>query len=89
MSAEPLLPSEPYVGPRPFKLAEKFFYGRDAEIRELRDLLVARHIVLLYSPSGAGKTLNPGRADPPARSALLPGAACHPGGGRDSAGVQR
>ena len=56
MSAEPLPLLEPYVGPRPFKLDEKYFYGRDAEIRELRDLLIARHVVLLYSPSGAGKT---------------------------------
>ncbi len=45
----------PYVGPRPFDRGEQL-YGRDREADELRDLLVAERIVLLYSPSGAGKT---------------------------------
>ena len=45
----------PYVGPRAFKTGEKI-YGRDAELRDLLDLLIAERIVLLYSPSGAGKT---------------------------------
>jgi WD40 repeat protein len=31
-------------------------YGRDRELRELLDLLIAERIVLLYSPSGAGKS---------------------------------
>src|SRR5262245_39470714 len=31
-------------------------YGRDLEIAQLTDLLIAKRIVLLYSPSGAGKT---------------------------------
>jgi tetratricopeptide (TPR) repeat protein len=31
-------------------------YGRDREVMELLDLLIAERIVLLYSPSGAGKT---------------------------------
>jgi WD40 repeat protein len=31
-------------------------YGRDAELRELLDLLIAERIVLLHSPSGAGKS---------------------------------
>jgi WD40 repeat protein len=47
--------SNPYVGPRAFKTGEKI-YGRDAELRDLLDLLIAERIVLLYSPSGAGKT---------------------------------
>jgi hypothetical protein len=45
----------PYVGPRPFRYGETL-YGRDREVDELLDLLVAERIVLLYSPSGAGKT---------------------------------
>src|SRR5215207_6761348 len=45
----------PFVGPRPFLPGEPLF-GRDREIRALRNLLVAERIVVLYSPSGAGKT---------------------------------
>jgi len=45
----------PYPGPRPFKQDEAL-YGRDRELLELLDLLIAERIVLLYSPSGAGKT---------------------------------
>lgn len=47
--------SNPYVGPRSFKSGDKL-YGRDWESEELRDLLIAKRIVLLHSPSGAGKT---------------------------------
>ena len=45
----------PYVGPRPFETGERLF-GRDREARELLDLFIAERIVLLHSPSGAGKT---------------------------------
>jgi WD40 repeat protein len=45
----------PYVGPRPFRFGEPIF-GRDREKRNLFDLLIAERIVLLNSPSGAGKT---------------------------------
>ncbi len=45
----------PYVGPRPFETGETL-YGRAREILDLLDLLIAERIVLLYSPSGAGKT---------------------------------
>ena len=45
----------PYVGPRSFRTGETL-YGRDREVQELLDLLIAERIVLLYSPSGAGKT---------------------------------
>ena len=45
----------PYVGPRAFQTGERL-YGRDAELRELLDLLIAERIVLLHSPSGAGKS---------------------------------
>ncbi len=49
------LRSNPYIGPRSFRTGEPIF-GRDGEIADLLDLLIARRIVLLYSPSGAGKT---------------------------------
>ncbi len=45
----------PYVGPRAYE-AHETLYGRDREIRQLAALLVAERIVLLHSPSGAGKT---------------------------------
>jgi hypothetical protein len=45
----------PYVGPRPFHAGELFF-GREREAASLADALLASKIVLLHSPSGAGKT---------------------------------
>ena len=45
----------PYVGPRAFQDGETL-YGRDREVKKLLNLLIAERIVLLYSPSGAGKT---------------------------------
>ncbi len=51
----PNLFQQSLLGPRSFKKGEKL-YGRDYEIAELLDLLIAERIVLLYSPSGAGKT---------------------------------
>jgi len=45
----------PYVGPRALTEGEAIF-GRDREERQLFQLLVARRIALLHSPSGAGKT---------------------------------
>ncbi len=45
----------PYVGPRAYE-AHETLYGRDREIRQLVALLIAERIVLLHSPSGAGKT---------------------------------
>jgi hypothetical protein len=45
----------PYVGPRPFRPGEPL-YGRDHEADQLADLLIAKRIVVLHSPSGAGKT---------------------------------
>jgi hypothetical protein len=47
--------NNPYVGPRALQKEEKI-YGRDNERLELLDLLIAERIVLLYSPSGAGKS---------------------------------
>lgn len=56
MTAEaPPRVDNPYVGPASFRLGDPL-YGRDREQGELLDLLVAERIVLLYSPSGAGKT---------------------------------
>ncbi|HEX7183411.1 MAG TPA: PQQ-binding-like beta-propeller repeat protein [Thermoanaerobaculia bacterium] len=45
----------PFVGPRPFELGERL-YGREREIGELHFRLNAERIVLLHSPSGAGKS---------------------------------
>lgn len=45
----------PYVGPRSFKKGEKL-YGREQETAELLDLWIAERIVMLYAPSGAGKS---------------------------------
>jgi WD40 repeat protein len=45
----------PYPGPRPFQRDEKL-YGRDREITQLFYLLSSERIVLLHSPSGAGKS---------------------------------
>ncbi|MGE0101065.1 MAG: PQQ-binding-like beta-propeller repeat protein [Blastocatellales bacterium] len=45
----------PYVGPRPFETGRRLF-GRDRETEDLYYLLSAERIVLLYSPSGAGKS---------------------------------
>ncbi len=49
------LRGNPYVGPRPFNPGEKL-YGREDEINELYYLWNAERIVLLHSPSGAGKS---------------------------------
>jgi hypothetical protein len=54
MSDQNMIPN-PYVGPRSFTTGEKL-YGRDAEVRQLLDLLIAERILLLHSPSGAGKS---------------------------------
>jgi tetratricopeptide (TPR) repeat protein len=45
------------VGPRPFERADhKLFFGRGREADELLSLVIAHTVVLLYAPSGAGKT---------------------------------
>src|SRR5207237_10086255 len=49
------LGENPYVGPRPLKAGEALF-GRDQEVRELFYRLNSDRIVLLHSPSGAGKS---------------------------------
>jgi hypothetical protein len=45
----------PFVGPRSYNTGEKLF-GREGETLKLLDRLIAERIILLYSPSGAGKT---------------------------------
>jgi len=55
MTSTPPARPNPYPGPRAFQRDESL-YGRDREVMELLDLLIAERIVLLYSPSGAGKT---------------------------------
>ena len=47
--------ANPYPGPRSFQKDEKL-YGRQRETWELLNLLIGERIVLLSSPSGAGKT---------------------------------
>jgi len=48
---------DPYVGPRPFERAETpSFKGRQRESLELLSMVVSSRVVLLYAPSGAGKT---------------------------------
>jgi WD40 repeat protein len=51
----PPLPGNPYVGPYPIQAGQPFF-GRKPETAELASRLIARRVVLLHSPSGAGKT---------------------------------
>jgi WD40 repeat protein len=45
----------PYVGPVPFAEG-RTLYGREKETDALYNLLISKRIVLLFSPSGAGKT---------------------------------
>ncbi|HXF60074.1 MAG TPA: hypothetical protein VNK95_00575, partial [Caldilineaceae bacterium] len=47
----------PYVGPRPFERQHQaLFFGRNREAHELVSLVIAHRAVLIYAPSGAGKT---------------------------------
>jgi WD40 repeat protein/DNA-binding transcriptional MerR regulator len=51
--------SNPYIGPRPFKNTEldrKRFFGRTRESKEICSLILSHRVVLIYAPSGAGKT---------------------------------
>ena len=47
--------TNPYVGPKPLAKEDPIF-GREQELRELRYSLTSERIVLLHSPSGAGKS---------------------------------
>lgn len=48
-------PQNPFVGPEPLEEGQPL-HGRRRETEELTNLLVGKRIVLLFSPSGAGKT---------------------------------
>ena len=48
-------PPNPFVGPVPLDVGQRL-HGRRRETDELSDLLVSKRIVVLFSPSGAGKT---------------------------------
>ncbi len=52
---ETITSEDPYVGPRSFQPGEPI-YGRDKEIFDLTNSLMANHVVLLHALSGAGKT---------------------------------
>jgi len=54
-AAQQSFPNNPYVGPVPF-LEGQTLYGRVKETDALYNLLISKRIVLLFSPSGAGKT---------------------------------
>jgi ATP/maltotriose-dependent transcriptional regulator MalT len=52
-----IIQANPYVGPRSFDDGEGArFFGRERELEELFHLLLARRLVLLHAPSGAGKS---------------------------------
>jgi hypothetical protein len=47
----------PWVGLRPFRLADKdLFFGREREVRILGNLVATLPILVLYGPSGTGKS---------------------------------
>jgi hypothetical protein len=50
----------PYVGPRPYRREDnelgRRLYGRDREARDVIVTLLAERILVMHSPSGAGKT---------------------------------
>ena len=48
---------EPFVGPRPFEVADQsIFFGREREAHELVSLVIAYPTLVIYAASGAGKT---------------------------------
>jgi hypothetical protein len=55
MSASDSTIKNPFVGPRALQFGEPLF-GRDNEVQDLLDLFIAERIVMLCSPSGAGKS---------------------------------
>jgi WD40 repeat protein len=83
-------PANPYPGPRAFEAADGGrFFGRERELRELSALALSRRAVLLYAPSGAGKTSLLQAGLLPALAAVA-GAACLPvarAGGEPPAGL--
>jgi hypothetical protein len=56
-AAQAVRSTAPYPGPRSFTFDEaELFFGRDREQSQLRSLVLAHSLVLLYAQSGAGKT---------------------------------
>ncbi len=55
MATPAIQSNNPFVGPRSIEVGEPIF-GREPETRKLANQLLANRIVLMYSPSGAGKT---------------------------------
>lgn len=57
MMSETKQVTNPYVGPRAFEEKDgQNFFGREEETHQLSSLVIAQRTVLLYAPSGAGKT---------------------------------
>jgi hypothetical protein len=60
LATEAFVTDNPYVGPRPYREADRregrALYGRDREARDVLVMLLAERILLVHSPSGAGKT---------------------------------
>jgi WD40 repeat protein len=54
-TAGTIVDPNPYVGPRAFEHGETI-YGRSKEIAQLYDRVLPGRILLMYAPSGAGKT---------------------------------
>src|SRR5688572_18978752 len=54
LASAPSAPN-PFVGPRSL-LRGEVLYGRDDEVRDLCNRIQARRVVVLHSPSGAGKS---------------------------------
>ena len=47
----------PYLGPQPFERKHRsLFFGRRAELQQLRTMVLSNPVVVLYAGSGAGKT---------------------------------
>lgn len=55
MVSQDAAPLNPFVGPRPLQQGEAL-HGRERDLQALCNRLLARRIVVLHSPSGAGKS---------------------------------
>ncbi len=55
MSEAKPFPHSPFKGPNPLEYGDRI-YGRNREINDLYNQLCANRIVVLHSPSGAGKS---------------------------------
>ena len=58
-TATDVVTGNPFIGPVPFprrSRSESRFFGRLQEIQELVSYVLSQPLVLLYSPSGAGKS---------------------------------